>query len=114
MICDLGDVAQIPLGEGRQFRIGNVDVAVFRTRDQGVFATQASCPHRRGPLADGLVGAGTVICPLHGFRFDLATGRAIGSSCGPLTTYPVSVSPEGHVLLECPSASARGRRHATA
>ena len=54
------------------------DVAVFRCRSGEVYATEAECPHRGGPLADGLVGSHSVICPLHGFVFDLRTGEAAG------------------------------------
>jgi nitrite reductase (NADH) small subunit len=100
MIYDLGAVGRIPLGEGRQFRIGGVDIAVFRTREGGVFVTQAYCPHKQGPLADGVVGAGTVICPLHGSRFDLRTGCEVRRACAPLATFAVSVSPHGHILLD--------------
>ena len=49
------------------FRVDGKDVAVFRCRSGNVFATSAECPHRGGPLADGLVGGDTVICPMHGF-----------------------------------------------
>src|SRR4051794_35774143 len=65
---DLGPLDRIPLGEGRTFNLGGREVAVFRTR-MGVFATDAMCPHKTGRLADGLVGDGKVICPLHGFKF---------------------------------------------
>ena len=51
----IGDLAQIPRGEGRTFAVGSRRVAVFHT-GAGVFATQADCPHLRGPLADGLTG----------------------------------------------------------
>lgn len=89
--CDLGPVNQVPLGEGRVFCVAGRDVALFRARDGRVHATQASCPHRGGPLADGLIGAGRVICPLHGRVFDLVSGRPIGNTSAPLVTYPVSI-----------------------
>ncbi len=95
----LGPVARIPLGEGRNFDLDGVAVAVFRTRSGTLFATQASCPHSGGPLADGIVGATTVICPLHAFRFDLDTGRALTADCAPLTTYRAGVTAEGEVLV---------------
>lgn len=100
MRYDLGPVGRIPPGEGRQFRVGATRVAVFRARDGGVFATQAYCPHRRGPLADGIIGGGKVICPLHGYRFDLRTGCGVGNDCGPLVTYPASVTADGRILLD--------------
>ena len=96
---DLGPLVRIPLGEGLTFRVGDVLVAVFRTRDGGVYATQALCPHRAGPLADGLIGAGKVVCPLHGYKFDLATGRPVGNGCEALRTHSVQVGPSGEILL---------------
>jgi nitrite reductase (NADH) small subunit len=47
---------------------------VFRQRDGSLFATQNRCPHRQGPLSEGLVGNGKVICPLHAHHFNLQTG----------------------------------------
>jgi nitrite reductase (NADH) small subunit len=101
---DLGPVAGIPRGEGRLFRIGGLTVAVFRTRGEELFATQPWCPHRQGPLADGIVAAGRVICPLHSYPFDLASGRALGHDCGPLATYDVGLGADGHVHLRVPLA----------
>lgn len=96
---DLGPSAVIPPGEGRVFEVGSNRVAVFRMRDGELFATQAECPHRGGPLADGLVGAGRAVCPLHGFQFDLRTGEAMTHRCERLLTYIVSVSADGRILL---------------
>lgn len=96
---DLGPADRIPIGEGRTFLVGSTAVAVFRTRTSEVFATQASCPHKEGPLADGIVGAGILICPLHAYRFELATGRPAGNNCAPLRTYAVSVV-DGRIALQ--------------
>ena len=98
-VYNLGSVNRLPLGEGRVFQIGNTAVVIFRTRGDEVFATQSSCPHKGGPLADGLIGAGKVICPLHAYQFDLATGQPIGQRCEALKTYPVSLSETGDILL---------------
>ena len=96
---NIGSLDQIPVGEGRLFKIGHRPVAVFRTRQGSVFAAQALCPHKAGPLSDGLVGGEQVICPLHSIRFDLATGQPIGNDCKALKTYPVAVSEAGEVLI---------------
>ena len=100
---DLGPVEAIPLGEGRTCVVEGQEVAVFRTREGEVLAVQARCPHRGGPLADGLIGSGTVVCPLHAHRFDLRTGDPVGRECPPLTTYAIEVTPEGRLLLAPPS-----------
>lgn len=103
---NLGPLDQIPLGEGRCFRLrGGEEIAVFRTRTGDLFAVQASCPHRGGPLADGLIGAGRVVCPLHGYAFQLATGEALREGCDALRTYPVSLTPDGELVVE-PAAPA--------
>ena len=96
---NLGSVERIAMGEGRTFRAGEVDVAVFRTRAGELFATQAHCPHKQGPLADGIVGAERVVCPLHAYTFDLRTGCSTNGACGALQTYPVEVSSNGEVIL---------------
>lgn len=96
---NLGPAEQIPPGEGRVFVVRGSRVAVFRTRDGGLFATQARCPHREGPLADGLIGGGVLVCPLHARKWELATGRPLGNDCPALETFPVALSEEGDVLL---------------
>jgi nitrite reductase (NADH) small subunit len=96
---NLGPVDRIPLGEGRTYAIDGLDVAVFRPRSGGLFATQAHCPHASGPLADGFIGNGTVVCPFHAYRFDLATGCPQGNACAPLTTYPAGVTGGGDILV---------------
>ncbi|MBV9507072.1 MAG: Rieske 2Fe-2S domain-containing protein [Acidobacteriia bacterium] len=94
----LGPVNSIPPGEGRSFAAGTEKIAVFRTRAGAIFATQAQCPHRGGPLADGLVGGTVVMCPLHSWKFDLATGEALFGDCG-VKTYPVRVDETGEIIL---------------
>ena len=97
----LGSVEQIPLGEGRVFKFAGESVAVFRTRQGEVYATQAACPHREGPLADGIIGGGQIVCPLHAYKFDLATGNAVGNDCPALRTYTASLGETGEILLYC-------------
>jgi nitrite reductase (NADH) small subunit len=94
-LCPL---SAIPPGAGRNIEVLGEKLAVFHTRSGAVFAVQAECPHRGGPLADGLVGGTTLICPLHSWKFDLATGEALFGECG-LKTYPVRVDDEGQIVL---------------
>ena len=87
----LGSIDDIPLGEGRVFRIDGRDVAVFRCRNGEVHATEATCPHRGGPLADGLVGDHSVDLPAARLRLRPAHGRrARGASA---TAWPRIASP---------------------
>jgi len=95
----VGPIASIPAGEGRNFRVADREVAVFRTRAGEVFATQAHCPHRGAPLADGIIGGGRIICPFHSYAFDLTTGDPLMNSCPALKTYPVSVDGDGEIFI---------------
>ena len=104
---NLGPADRIPLGEGRSYRVGETTVAVFRPRGGGVFAVQSDCPHRGGPLADGLVAGGKVVCPLHGFAFDLATGASARAECPALRTYPVAVNERGELEIAGTPTEAR-------
>jgi nitrite reductase (NADH) small subunit len=94
----IGTLSQIPKGEGRNFEVQGLTVAVFHTHAGEVFATQPDCPHRQGPLADGLLGNSTVVCPLHDRTYDLRSGREIGADCA-LKTYPVRATSDGTILL---------------
>ena len=96
---NLGMASLIPLGEGRRFYVNGQSIAVFRSRQGRVFATQAECPHRAGPLADGLVGGDSLICPLHNFRFNLETGEPLGNDCTALRTFPVSLNESGEIVI---------------
>jgi nitrite reductase (NADH) small subunit len=73
----VGNITQIALGQGRCFRIGSRAIAIFRSRDGSLSALDATCPHRAGPLADGLVGVHTIICPLHDYKFSLIDGHGL-------------------------------------
>jgi len=74
LTVNLGSISRIPEGQGRCYVVGAEEIAVFRQRDGRLFATQNRCPHRQGPLSEGVVGGGQVICPLHAHRFDLNAG----------------------------------------
>lgn len=70
-------IDDLPMLEGRRTTIAGRRVAVFRLLD-GLSAIDATCPHRGGPLQDGLVADNCVTCPLHDRRIDLETGQMIG------------------------------------
>jgi nitrite reductase (NADH) small subunit len=75
----VGRAADVPLLEGRSVLVSGRRVAVFRLPG-GWAAVDHACPHRLGPLADGIVTETCVTCPLHGWRFDLRTGRREGGT----------------------------------
>lgn len=95
----VGDVAELPMGEGRTFAVDGRRLALFHLRSGEVYATQADCPHLGGPLADGLTGGTSVICPLHDRVFDLRTGQGPQGECVSLEVYPVSLS-DGKIWLQ--------------
>lgn len=96
---DLGSIDRIPPGEGQTFVVDGREIAVFRSRDDQVWATQARCPHKAGLLADGIVGDAQVICPLHAYRFHLASGAPLGNGCTPLRTYRTEVTTDRRVIV---------------
>lgn len=102
-VHNAGSVERVPLGEARTVTVAGQAVAIVRTRSDEVYAVQADCPHQGGPLADGLVGGGRIVCPLHSHAFDLATGESLRSGCPALRTYRVAVSSAGELLLTLPS-----------
>jgi nitrite reductase (NADH) small subunit len=95
----IGPLSAIPPGEGRSFIADGEKIAVFCTRGGRVFAVQAECPHRGGPLADGLLGGTTLICPLHGWKFDLTTGNPLMGDCA-IKTFPVRVDETGQIVVD--------------
>jgi nitrite reductase (NADH) small subunit len=81
----------IPLHEGRSVKVRGTEIAIFHV-DSGCLTIENACPHKGGPLCDGIVSGTTVVCPLHGRRFDLETGIALRSSDpGCVRTFPTRV-----------------------
>jgi len=99
---DIGPLRQIPVGEGRNFDVAGMPIAVFHSHGGRVYATQPECPHRQGPLADGLMGGTTLICPLHERAFSLETGEETGSDCR-LTVYPARITSEETIVVQIPA-----------
>ncbi|SDT41243.1 Rieske (2Fe-2S) protein [Actinoplanes derwentensis] len=93
----LGPLEEIPLGEGRTYSVDDDMVAVFRLRDGSLRAVSAVCPHKGGPLADGQIDNRVVVCPLHLYAWDLATGCS-QSGQPSIDVYPVRVD-DGHIIL---------------
>jgi len=75
-LLQIGAADDVPMLEGRSVTVDGRRIAVFRT-PEGWRAVEGACPHRGGPLADGIVADRCVTCPLHGWRFDLDTGQAV-------------------------------------
>jgi nitrite reductase (NADH) small subunit len=98
----VGPLAAIPRQGARQVRHGKDCIALFRTMDDELFALQDRCPHRLGPLSQGLVHGRQVTCPLHGWNICLASGEAQAPDHGSVTRYPVRLY-EGLVQVRIPA-----------
>ena len=96
-----GTVDDIPKGEGRCLRVADRLIAVFHLEDGSIRAIDHLCPHKQGPLTDGLLGDDTVICPMHALRINLHTGESAGEEEN-VATYPVRVE-QGVIFIECPN-----------
>jgi len=81
-------------------------VALFRTADDAVYALDNACPHKQGPLSEGIVHGNAVTCPLHNWVISLETGMVQGSDEGQVATYPARVA-DGRVLLDAGFMRAR-------
>lgn len=96
----IGSIDEIPVGEGRAYAVDGVQVAVFHLRDGSVRALHAVCPHRGGPLADGLIDGRVVVCPLHGFTYDLVSGVETANGGVAVPAYHASLDADGTVRVD--------------
>jgi len=95
---EIARLDEIPRLGARVLRTDTMDIAIFRTATDQVFALRDRCPHKGGPLSQGIVHGGTVTCPLHNWKIDLASGQAQGPDEGCAHNYPVKVE-NGSVYL---------------
>ncbi|MGI3167907.1 nitrite reductase small subunit NirD [Pseudooceanicola sp. C21-150M6] len=95
---DICSIEDIPQRGARLVKTAVGCIAIFRTGEAEVFAASNTCPHKGGPLADGIVHGQKITCPLHNMVFDLNTGQAVGEDHR-IATYPVQIA-DGRVLLD--------------
>ena len=93
----IGRAADVPLLEGRSVDVDGSRIAVFRLPD-GWAAIDHACPHRGGPLGDGIVAERCVMCPLHNQRFSLRTGERVDADGEGVRTYEIRER-DGHLEL---------------
>lgn len=96
---DVGADADIPVRGSRRMVIGDTPVAVFRAGDGALFALVDRCPHKHGPLSQGIVHGRTVTCPLHAWNISLETGQALGADRGCTPALDVNVR-DGRVRVD--------------
>jgi len=82
---------QIPLREGKRVIFDKYDVALFNLGEGVFMAVDSRCPHKQGPLADGMVSGTSVFCPLHTLKISLETGCSLNGGEGKVKKYPVKI-----------------------
>jgi nitrite reductase (NADH) small subunit len=92
------NLEEIPRLGTRVLRTDTMDIALFRTSVDEVFALKDSCPHKGGPLSQGIVHGNTVTCPLHNWKIDLNSGEALAPDEGCSHRFPVKIE-NGKVYL---------------
>jgi nitrite reductase (NADH) small subunit len=98
LFLDIGEVADIPRRGARSVKTAAGDIAIFRTADDSVFALRDQCPHKKGPLSQGIVHGASVTCPLHAWVISLPTGQATGLDHGCTPRFAVKVE-NGRIFL---------------
>ena len=94
----IGPVDQIPRQGARVVELEGVEIAVFRTVDDKIFALVDRCPHKGGPLSQGIVFGDRVACPLHNWHIDLASGEALAPDEGCAGHFATKVT-DGEVYI---------------
>ena len=100
----IGSINEIPMRGARCVDTPQGRIGVFRTAEGRVFAIEDHCPHKAGPLSQGIVHGTSVTCPLHNWVISLETGQALGADEGAVRTIPVRT--EGEALFIAPGAIA--------
>jgi nitrite reductase (NADH) small subunit len=97
---DVGASDAVPVQGARRVSTPYGDIAIFKTVDGSLFALQDRCPHKGGPLSQGIVHGRAVACPLHNWSIDLASGQPLGADAGRgcARAYPVRQA-DGRILL---------------
>jgi len=92
------EAGNIPLREGRAVQLGDREIAIFNLGGR-FLACDNVCPHRGGPLADGIVSGNSVVCPLHAYKVCLESGNVTKPEvCVRVDTYEVCVE-DGVVMV---------------
>lgn len=103
---DIGTLNDIPKRAARVVKTARGDIAIFRTMDDQLFALDDKCPHKGGPLSQGIVQGDSVTCPLHNWVISLKTGEAQGADQGCTRTIAVKLQ-EGRILLSWPGMAVK-------
>jgi nitrite reductase (NADH) small subunit len=94
---EIGNLNEIPRLGSRVVRTATDEIAIFRAADDSVFALSNRCPHKQGPLSEGILHGHRVTCPLHNWVIELENGEAVAPDVGCAKSYPVRL--EGEMIL---------------
>lgn len=97
MWVEVGKVDDIPKLGARVVKTGECDIAVFRTAEDKIFALRDKCPHKGGPLSQGIVHGDRVACPLHDWKIHLDSGNAVAPDEGCAASFPIKL--EGDTIF---------------
>ncbi|MCW8904360.1 nitrite reductase small subunit NirD [Sedimenticola sp.] len=95
---EIGNLDEIPRLGSRVVRTATDEIAIFRAADDSVFALSNRCPHKQGPLSEGILHGHRVTCPLHNWVIELENGEAVAPDVGCAKSYPVRLK-GGMILL---------------
>lgn len=99
---EITPLKDIPVLGSRIVETEDANIAVFRGNDDQVYAVKDACPHKQGPLSQGIMHDGIVTCPLHNWKINLTNGEAQGPDSGCVNVYPIKVE-DGQVFLKLQS-----------
>lgn len=100
---EIGTLNDIPQLGARVVTTDNGNIAVFRTAEDKIFAIKDECPHKQGPLSQGIVHGDKVACPLHDWKIQLDTGIAVAPDEGCAATYPIKMDKDIIMLSLTPN-----------
>lgn len=104
---EIGHMDDIPRLGARVVRTSKGDIAIFRNADDEIFAIEDRCPHRGGPLSQGIVHGRRVTCPMHDWAIELSDGKAVAPDVGCAEHYSVTVK-DGVISLHLEADAAPG------
>jgi len=102
---EVTELTQIPVLGSRVIKTREMDIAVFRGTNDKVYAIRDACPHKSGPLYQGILHGTSVTCPLHNWKIDLTNGEALAPDEGCTNVFPAKVE-DGKVFLQLNKAEA--------
>ena len=100
---EVGSMNDIPQLGARVVETSKGNIAIFRTAEDEIFALRDKCPHRGGPLSQGIVHGKRVACPLHDWKIHLDSGEAVAPDEGCAASYPVKLDGDRILLSLIPN-----------